>query len=84
MNTTMQIPVTIPLGMSSNRISKITEQVAMYAQFLFSMVTTAEELKPKRMTRQEARKYLDALSVKDADVPADINGMRDICNPKYL
>lgn len=80
----IQIPVTIPQGMSSRRISEITEQVATYAQFLFSRVKTVDKQEAKLMTQQEAHLYLDSLSIKDANVPADINGMRDICNTKYL
>lgn len=64
----------------------------MYAQFLFSRVEQGEmqdvkgvsKQEAKRMTTQEARQYLDSLSIKCVNVPADINGMRDIVNSKYL
>lgn len=84
MAQTMQIPVTIPHGMSTQSISRITEQIAMYAEFLFSRAQKAEKPEARNMTREEARQYLDSLSIKCANVPADVNGMRDICNPKYL
>lgn len=38
----------------------------------------------KRMTTQEARQYLDSLSINCVNVPSDMNGMRDIVNSKYL
>ncbi len=80
----MQIPVTIPQGMSNQSINKITEQITQYAQFLFSRFNNAEKEDSKKMTREEARQYLDSLSIKGVNVPADFNGMKDMCNPKYL
>lgn len=88
----MQIPVTIPHGLSNQSINIITDQIKMYAQFLFSRVEQVEKQdvmvvpkqEVKHMSRQEARQYLDSLSIRGVNVPADINGMRDIVNTKYL
>lgn len=39
----------------------------------------------KGMSEEEARKYILSLQIKsDVKVPAEVNGMRDITNPKYL
>lgn len=75
----IQIPVAVPQGMSRKSIDKITEQLTMYAQFLFSHVRE-RDIPSKEMTLQEAQQYLDTLTAKDVNVPADVNGMKDIIN----
>lgn len=40
--------------------------------------------KTKSMSMEEALKYLDSISVHNINVPSDVNGMRDLCNPKYM
>lgn len=80
----LQIPVTIPQGVSSTNINKITEQLAIYAQFLLSHVQNAKEEQTTSMSLDEAQRYLDSLSIKGEGVPKDVNGMRDIVNTKYM
>lgn len=80
----LQIPVTIPQGMSRTNVDKITEQLTLYAQFLFSHVQHSRMEPSSSMSLAEAQRYLDSLSIKGANVPDNINGIKDIVNTKYL
>lgn len=80
----LQIPVTIPQGVSSTNINKITEQLTMYAQFLLSHVKYSNMEASSSMSLAEAQRYLDSLSIKDANIPDNVNGIKDIVNTKYL
>ena len=80
----LQIPITIPQGISRTNIKKITEQLTMYAQFLISHVQDSKMETSSSMSLDEAQHYLDSLSIKDANVPEDVNGIKDIVNAKYL
>ena len=84
MMTQLQIPVTIPQGMSRTNVDKITEQLTMYAQFLLSHVQYSKMEASSSMSFAEAQRYLDSLSIKDANIPDNVNGIKDIVNTKYL
>lgn len=75
MGNQLQIPVTIPQGMSRTNIKKITEQLTMYAQFLFSRIQDPKMETSSSMSLDEAQHYLDSLSIKDANVPENVNGI---------
>lgn len=80
----LQIPVTIPQGMSQTNVKKITEQLTIYAQFLFSRIQNTKVEQSTSMSLDEAQHYLDSLSIKGANVPENVNGIKDIVNTKYL
>lgn len=82
--TQLHIPVTIPQGMSRTNVDKITEQLTMYAQFLLSHVQYSKVEASSLMSLAEAQSYLDSLSIKDANIPDNVNGIKDIVNTKYL
>ena len=70
----LQIPVTIPQGISNSVIKNLTEQVTMYAQLLFSQASKTE----KEMTKtHENPDIIDSLRGSAQDVTHEFGNMTD-------
>ena len=81
MEATLQIPLSIPKGVTSQSISQITEQVTIYAQFLLSRIKKQEIAE---MTNTKGMDYIRSLhAIGGTVVPADENG-KGLSAEKYV
>ena len=65
-------------------ISELRQRLNAYARMLVEMPVLLSS-PATTLTRVEAEQYIHSLPIRNGqNVPADVNGVRDLPNPKYM